>query len=183
MPTSVDFVIPAGGGRVSILGVYTLDVPANAVCDPNDPSSQAGYAAAAWDSPCPAATGDITVHVTLKWSHNRLWADFSPSLRFVPGQAVTISTDIMAPVVRYYADDNDGDGSNGRARKWGILFAGSIDGQPVDDARIDASIRTQVDFRTGRISRRIKHFTGYNITTGAECIVRIEDPYCVESGH
>lgn len=182
MPTSVDFVIPAAGGRVSILDVYTLDVPANAVCDPNDPNTRAGYAAAAWDSPCAAATGDIAVHVTLKWSHNRLWADFSPSLRFVPGQVVTISTGIMAPIVRYYADGNN-DGSNGRSRTWGIAFAGSIDGQPVDDARSDASTRTKIDFSTGRISRRIKHFTGYNITTGGECVVRIEDPYCVEITH
>src|SRR5436309_14699712 len=115
-PTTVDFVIPADGGRVSILGLYALDVPANAVCDLNAQDSQDGYAAGAWDAPCTAATGDVTVHATLKWSHNRLWADFSPSLRFVPGRTVTISTDLMAPVVRYYADGNK-DNSNGRPSK------------------------------------------------------------------
>jgi hypothetical protein len=180
--TTVDFVIPVAGDRISILGMYTLDFPANAVCDPNAQDSRVGYAAAAWDAPCTAATSDITVHATLKWSHNRLWADFSPSLRFVPSKTVTISTYLMSPIVRYYADGNNGDGSAGRSRKWGILFAPSIDGQPVDDSRADASIRTVFDFGTGRASRRIRHFTGYNIATGATCVVSPDDPFCVEMG-
>jgi hypothetical protein len=181
-PTGVDIVIPVEGGRVSVLGIYTLDFPANAVCDPNAQDSQDGYAAAAWDAPCTAATSDITVTATLKWSHNRLWADFSPSLRFVPSKTVTISTYLMSPIVRYYADGNNGDGSNGRSRTWGILFAPSIDGQPVDDSRADASLRTVINFGTGTISRQIKHFTGYNIATGATCVVSPDDPFCVEVG-
>ena len=182
MPTVVTFVIRVAGGRVPIRGLYTLDFPANAVCDPNAQDSKEGYADAAWDASCTPAKGDITVHVTLKWSHNRWWADFSPSLRFVPSQTVTISTELMSPIVRYYADGNNGDGSNGRSRTWGILFAPSIDGQPVDDSRADASLRTVINFGTGTISRRFKHFTGYNIATGATCVVSPDDPFCVEVG-
>src|SRR5512140_2699679 len=56
-PTTTDFVIPASGGHIAILGgTYNLDVPANAVCDPNARDSQAGYSAAAWDAPCTVAT-------------------------------------------------------------------------------------------------------------------------------
>lgn len=179
-PTTVDFVIPAAGGRISILGLYTLDVPANAVCDPNAQDSRAGYAAGAWDAPCTVATADITVHATVQWSHNRLWADFSPSLRFVPNRTVTLSSDVMSPIVRYYRDANGGDGSNGFSRKWGILFAPGIDARPVDDSKADASVRTTVDFGTGRISRRVKHFTGYNIYTGLPCTVSDTDPYCID---
>src|SRR5258708_5407207 len=179
-PTAVDIVIPAAGGRVSILDMYTLDFPANAVCDPSAQDSREGYAAGAWDAPCPVATTDITVHATLKWSHNRLWADFSPSLRFDPSQTVTLSTDVLAPVVRYYADARGGDGSSGRSRKWAILFAPAIGAPPVDDANVDASVRTTIDFGAGRISRRIKHFTGYNVLTAEVCIVQPSDPYCVE---
>jgi hypothetical protein len=182
-PTTVDFVIPAAGGHVSILGMYSLDFPANAVCDPTAQDSRAGYAAAAWDAPCTAATTDITVHATLKWSQQRLWADFSPSLRFDPSRTVTLSSDLLAPIVRYFADANNGDGSGGASRQWGILFAPSIDAPPVDDSRTDASVRTSIDFKTGRVSRRVKHFTGYNLVTGVwGCIVMPSDPNCVEMG-
>ena len=182
IPTSTDFVIPVAGGQIAILdGMYNLDVPANAVCDPNAQDSQDGYAASAWDAPCTPASADITVHATLKWSHNRLWVDFSPALRFVPSQTVTISTDLLSAGVRYYAGQGGSDNSNGRSRKWGIMYAGEIDGKPVDDSRADVSIRTKIDFGTGRISRRVQHFSGYNILTGLECVVTYTDPYCIES--
>jgi hypothetical protein len=186
VPASSDFVIPAGGGQISVAGFYTLDVPANAVCDPNAQDSQDGYAASAWDSSCTPATTDIVVHVTMQWSHNRLWADFSPALRFVPTAAVTLSTDIVSTGVRGYAGrDADGhafDNSNGRSAKWAILYSTAIDAVPIDDARLDSSVRSRIDFESGKISRRIKHFSGYSVTTGLECTVSIDDPYCIEIG-
>lgn len=185
-PSTVDFVIPVAGGHVAILGgVYNLDVSANAVCDPNAQDSRDGYAAAAWDSSCTPATADITVHATLQWSHNRMWVDFSPALRFVPTQTVTVSTDLLSPAVRFYGQDAAGaigDNSNGRSKDWGILYAPVIDGKPIDDSKNDLSVRTTIDFGTGRISRRIKHFSGYNILTSQACIVSPDDPYCVEFG-
>jgi hypothetical protein len=186
VPASSDFVIPAAGGRISIAGFYTLDVPANAVCDPNAQDSQDGYAAGAWDSDCTPATTDITVHVTMQWSHNRLWADFSPALRFVPAAIVTLSTDITSSGVRNYAGyDALGrafDNSNGRSRMWGILYSTQIDGIPSDDSRADPAVTTAVDFSTGKISRRVKHFSGYSILTNMECTVSPDDPYCIEIG-
>jgi hypothetical protein len=184
-PTSTDFVIPVAGGHIAILGgVYDLDVPANAVCDPQAEDSQAGYAAGAWDADCTPATSDITVHATLMWTHNRLWVDFSPAIRFVPSQTVTLSTDLMAGAVRYYAArDAAGyayDNSNGRSRKWGIAYSSEIDGRPIDDSKADASVHTQIDFATGKIGRRVRHFSGYSIMTGLECIVSPDDPYCIE---
>jgi len=184
-PVDVDFVLPAAGGSVTILGMYTLDVPANAVCDPNAGDFQAGYAAGDWDAPCTPATGDVAVRVTLQWSHNRLWADFSPSLRFVPSETVTISTNILASGVRYYGrgvDGSPGDFSAGRSAKWGILFAHAIGANPVSESRADPSVRSVIDFTTGTISRRIKHFTGYSIFTGLECVVSPDDPFCVDDG-
>jgi hypothetical protein len=185
IPTSTDFVIPVAGGQIAILGgIYNLDVPANAVCDPNAQDSQDGYAARQWDAPCTPASSDITVHATLKWSHNRLWVDFSPALRFVPSRTVTISTDLMSAGVRFYAgrDANSRayDNSNGRSRKWGIMYASEIDGKPVDEGKYDPAVRTRIDFETGRISRAVRHFSGYNILTLLECVVSPDDPYCIE---
>src|SRR5947208_1278665 len=91
-PSSLDFVIPAAGGDVVLLGVYKLSFPAHAVCDPNAQDSQSGYAAAAWDAPCTVLTTDQPVHATLKWSNNSLWVDFSPALRFNPAAEVTLAT-------------------------------------------------------------------------------------------
>src|SRR5258708_5140247 len=102
-----------------------------------------------------------------------------PTLSGSPALAA-LATDVLAPVVRYYADARGGDGSSGRSRKWAILSAPAIDAPPVDDANVDASVRTTIDFGAGRISRRIKHFTGYNVLTAEVCIVQPSDPYCVE---
>ncbi len=176
-PVTVDVVLPAVGGSVSVLGLYTLDLPAGAVCDPNAADTQAGYASGAWDSACTAATSDVTVHATVKWSNHRLWVDFS-SVRFVPTKTVTLSTDVLASLVRYYGQN--GLTTYGFAKKMGLLFASSIDGAPANDAKGDLSLMTYINYTTGRISRRVKHFTGYSIVTGLECEVTPDDPYCVE---
>jgi hypothetical protein len=177
---SVDFVIPAAGGQVSILGMYTLSFPANSVCVPDAAETTAGYASQSWDADCPAATQDIAVTAKLKWSSGRLWVDFSPAIRFVPSQTVTIQTDILAPLVRYYGASAL---SNGMARRWGINYTSGIEGPSVDESRTDASLRTVINGSTGRISRRIKHFSGYQIYTGdgwEACIpIGPLDPYCI----
>lgn len=175
-PTSVDFVIPAAGGEVSLLGMYTLSFPANAVCDPNAQDSQDGYASQSWDASCTAATTDIAVHATLKWSRNRLWVDFAPALRFVPSETVTLSTDVLAPLVRYYGP---GAVAYGLTRGWGIGYNSAIEAAVSDDSRFDASVRTAINGSTGRISRRVKHFSGYSLTTGLACDYSLGDPDCV----
>ena len=182
VPTSVDFVIPAAGGDVTLFGVYKLSVPANAVCDPNAQDTQAGYAAAAWDAPCTVTTSDQIVHATVKWSNNALWVDFSPALRFDPNATVTLSTGILAPLVSYY-----GPGSHGMNVPF--RYAYSIDGTSVADAGADATLHGYANLTTGTVSRRVKHFSGYQITGGANagqpCNPEDGNPDCVwvDDGH
>jgi hypothetical protein len=179
VPTSIDLVIPAAGGQVSVLGLYTLTFPANAVCDPDAADSQAGYASQNWDAPCTVATRDVAVRATLKWSYGQLWADFAPALRFVPSKTVTLHTDILAPLVRYYGSRAVG---LGLARQWGIGYMTGIEGQMSDDSKSDASVRTKI-YSSGRIARRIKHFSGYFIVTGPNagrpCEPSPDNPWCV----
>src|SRR4051812_6545663 len=175
-PMTVDFVIPAAGGQVSILDMYTLSFPANAVCDPDAQDSQDGYINKDWNAPCTVATEDVVVHATLKWSYGRLWADFSPALRFVPGQRVMLSTDVLAPLVKYYGADAV---RAGMIRNWGIVHSNAIEGSVTDDSRTDSQVRTRIDAGTGRISRRIKHFSGYMIITGEPCVPDISNPFCI----
>jgi hypothetical protein len=179
IPSSLDFVIPAEGGSVSLLGMYTLSFPANAVCDPNAQDSQDGYAAADWDAPCTVLGSDLAVHATLKWSHERLWIDFSPAIRFSPSTVVTLSTGVMSPIVQYFSD-NGADASDGRSRTWGIAYAPALEATPVVDSWADPTVATHIDFVSGQISRRIKHFSGYSIATGLACTVSPDDPDCVE---
>jgi len=179
VPATIDFVIPADGGTVSILGMYRLKFPANAVCDPNAQDSRDGYATANWDAPCTTLGSDLAVHATLKWSHERLWIDVSPGLRFSPDAVVTISTDIMSPLVEYFSADGQ-DASGGLSNTWGIAYEPAIDAIPLNDSKDDRSVSTKINFTTGRITRRIKHFSGYSVVTGLYGCTVGEDPYCVD---
>jgi hypothetical protein len=173
--TSVDFVIPANGGTINILDAYTLKFPANAVCDPNAADTQAGYANQDWDADCTTAIGNIAVRATLKWSNGVLYADFQPALRFVPSKHVTIETTIMAPVVQYY-------NNAGVSQGWSIGYTTGIEAPAINDALVDPSVRTVITGPTGKISRRIKHFSGYLINTGGgyiPCDPLEGNPLCV----
>jgi hypothetical protein len=171
---TVDFVIPAGGGSVNLLDAYALNFPAGSVCDPNAQDTQTGYANKQWDAPCTVATQDVAVRATLKYSNGKLYADFSPALRFVPGKVVTIGTNVLANVVQSQA-------SAGITEGWAIAYAPGIDASSEYDALNDASLRTVVVGSTGRIWRRIKHFSGYMISTTegwVPCDPNAGDPLC-----
>lgn len=149
-----DLVIPAAGGTLNIADVFTLNFPAGAVCDPNAPETQAGYAAGAWDADCPATTTDTPLRATVKASNGRLYVDFQPSLRFHPSTTVTLSTNVFAPVIQYF-------GEHGLKYGTTIFFTTAIDANGIPDALSDASLQTKINGTSGRIMRRIKHFTGY----------------------
>src|SRR5690348_7306943 len=98
---TVDFVIPASGGTIDLLGAYTLTFPEGAVCDPNSEDTQTGYANKAWDAPCTPATEDVAVQAVLKYSNGKLYADFQRALRFVPDKNVILSTTVMSGQVQW----------------------------------------------------------------------------------
>jgi hypothetical protein len=156
---TVDLTIPVAGGSVSILGVYTLEVPAGAVCDPNAADTQTGYANHDWDASCTPATGDTPIQATVKYSAGKLYVDFAPALRFVPSKTVRLSTDILAPTVAYF-------GQNDLSLGFEFPYASAIDASGVADALTDPSLRTVVVGSTGKVYRRVKHFSGYFIVTG-----------------
>jgi len=172
---TVDFVIPASGGSVDLLGAYTLTFPEGAVCDPDAEDTKVGYANQDWDADCTVATSDIPVRAVLKYSNGKLYADFQRSLRFVPNKVVTISTNVLAGQVEWQNDF-------GATQGWAIQFAPGIEEPGVADALTDPSVRTVVVGSTGKIFRRIKHFTGYVIATTdgyVPCDPNDGDPLCI----
>ena len=172
---TTNLVIPAAGGEINVFGVYTLSFPANAVCDPNAEDTKVGYANEAWDAECTPAAGDVAIRATAKWSNGRLYVDFQPSLRFVPTARVMLSTEIFAPVIKFLDDNNVTSGIP-------IFFSTGIDAAPIADALSDRSVRTEVEGATGKIQRRIKHFTGYVALSNGQfvpCNPEDGDPLCV----
>jgi hypothetical protein len=170
---TTDFDISTGGGEFNLFNAFTLNVPAGAVCDPNAADTQAGYASAAWDSACTPASGSVTVHATAKWANGTLYVDFQPALRFVPTASVTLASDAFASTIQY----NE---SNGSKDGFAIQYSPAIGAQGVPDAVGDPSVRTLVQGNTGRLVRRIKHFSGYQIAgTGEPCDPNAGNPLCV----
>jgi hypothetical protein len=172
---TVDFVIPENGADINLLDAFTLKVPAGAVCDPNAADTQTGYANKEWDAPCTPASGDVAVRATLKWQNGVLYADFQPALRFVPNKTVTISTLVLASQVQSQNSVGDREG-------WTIQYMPEIGAAGISDAESDPSLRTVVAGMSGKIFRRIKHFSGYGLFTSegwVPCDPNLGNPNCV----
>jgi hypothetical protein len=145
---------PRSGGSYDIAGGHQIVFPSYSVCDPETST----YGPTEWDAPCAPATAPITISVR-SWvdadGHPRV--DFQPALRFVPNHNsnrwvilhlhddAAFKLDRSELLTIYYCDD-----------------AGAC----VDDTQGDRTMRTHVARGAGKVWRRIKHFSGYNVTAG-----------------
>lgn len=163
-PSGFDFVITPAGGTVNVGGLFTLNFPANSVCDP----STSGYGPGTWDNACTPASGAIHEHATLSATAGGIRVDFSTPIRFVPSQQVTISTSIFSSLIRSGASSYQANPSS--ISFLNIVYDASLTSPGVYDASGDPSLVTFIDYNTGTISRRIKHFSGYGTL--------VEDGYC-----
>lgn len=115
---------------------------AASICDP----ATSGYGAGLWDTPCQPVNGKITI-TAKSWVNaaGGVSTDFSPELRFVPGQqyGVTVFLHDLAPSTSERIDY-------------------CSDGVCVDDAQVDGALVTNRD-GSGFVYRVIKHFSGYNV--------------------
>lgn len=176
---TASFTLTSDGGRFSICdGLYTIDFPANSVCDPATNS----YGPETWDLPCTTlkAGQSITLNATYGFTSHGLSIDFSPAMRFNPNTEVRISTGVYAPVLTTFASYFAAYPST--LHFLGIYYAPGLDLTGKTDAAFDSSLITHVNLSTGLVWRRIKHFSGYSITTGLPCDPSPDDPDCVDSG-
>ena len=171
-----DFTVSSAGGTFSIAGLYTLNFPANSVCDP----ARSTYGATEWDNACTTLDDGqaIKIHATIALSSSGLAIDFSPALRFSPATQVTISTGIFAPLIKanrdYFAKNPSA------LNPLAMLYAPALGAVGSSDYSRDASLVTHIDLSTGLIWRRVKHFSGYSMTTGEACEPAPDNPDCVE---
>jgi hypothetical protein len=168
------FTVGASGGTRSVAGLFNVNFPAGSICDP-DLSS---YGEGTWDSSCVALARDIQITATVRLTSTGLAVDFAPELRFVPSKVVTVSTDIFAPVIRANRDYFSRNPS--ALRPLAMYYSPFLGGARVPDYIRDPSLVTHIDLQTGRIWRRIKHFSGYSVTTGEPCNPSPDDPDCIE---
>ena len=136
----------------------SLFFPAGSLCALNS-----SYGKNEWDKPCVKATSAVDVNVKV-WlnRYGKARVDFDKHVRFVPtlnpAQFVMLQfTDLQASLNPFisilYCPGQSGDsGSN----------------SCYDESRNDVSLVTVRDPLTGKLTRRIKHFSGYNVAAGEE---------------
>jgi hypothetical protein len=173
------FTVTDDGGKFTIGdGLYTVVFPANSVCDP----ATSSYGAGTWDLPCTTLHDgqSITVTATYGFTKNGLSVDFSPALRFNQKTEVRISTSVYAPILTRFSDYFASNPSS--LHFLGIYYAPDLTSDGKTDAAFDTSLLTHVNLTTGVVWRRVKHFSGYSVTTGLPCDPSPDNPDCVDGG-
>ena len=132
----------------SLPGGHRISFPARSICD----VAGSSYGPTQWDQPCRTQSGSVTI-TARTWTdasgHARV--DFSPRMRFNPaGKPVELK---MKDSFTASAD-------------LGILYCADDAAQCVDESLTDPSLVTYSESGGNAYSRRIKHFSGYNIAAG-----------------
>lgn len=162
--TVYTFTIDPNVAQNVTLGEHEVFVPARAICDP----STSSYGAGEWDKPCTLATTPITFRAITGERHGHAAIDFEPDVRFAPSSdtdrtqwviltlrdAKKLKLDTEYSILWWdaEAESNSGEGSDKGA--W------------VDESLTDPTLRAWTDRRGNKVSRRLKHFSGYNVTSG-----------------
>jgi hypothetical protein len=132
----------------------SLTFPAHSLCDVNKSS----YGAGLWDTPCMGATVPVTIGVKA-WldSQGHVRVDFDKHVRFVP------SNNPAQWVILTFADLQAS-----LDPMFNVNYCQSINGGCINEALTDPTLATMHNPLTGKITRRIKHFSGYNVAVGRD---------------
>ena len=130
---------------------HRLYIPANSVCAPG----VSGYGPSTWTLPCQTATAPIVFTITSTTDLNgRQRIDVFPDVRFSPSKTVWVefanaaAANALSQLIKYCP-------------------TGSL--ACIDESKSDPSLRTYTSPSTGKVYRRIKHFSGYHIIYGFNC--------------
>lgn len=173
----VDSTIPGGGATAALTASDTLHFtfvidpsrtvsyplgagnsivfPAGSLCDPDHST----YGAGEWDNACPVATSPVTIE-TKAWLDAQGYAhvDFSRHVRFVP--TANPAGWIMLSLDAYGADVN----------LWTKMVYCQTEqlSSCSDESIADPTLATLTNPVTGQLTRRVKHFSGYSLTSGRD---------------
>jgi hypothetical protein len=149
--SSADFTVTSSGGFFR-MGKHGIVLPRNAICDP----ATSGYGREFWDADCQVLRKPIRIHAELRQQDGREWVDFSPELRFKPSRRPFEWVWIYMRTDAAVLPD----------RSLEILWSPAIGVPGIDESVDDPTLRTFVSPWSGYAYRRIKHFSGYNVTSG-----------------
>jgi hypothetical protein len=150
-----DFTIDPTQANTIKAGDHVVQFPANAICDP----ATSGYGEDLWDAPCTPLQQPITLHVSWNSKYGHAFIDFQPALRFVP------TSDESQYVTLTMKDYYDLDPSY----HYPIFWQRPSDGMWVDESLNDPSMWATNDVSGNRVTRRLKHFSGYLLGAGEVC--------------
>lgn len=153
---------------------HAVYFPQSSVCDP----AKSTYGTDTWDDKCPMLIFPLVEHVTA-WvdAAGHPYEDFAPSIRFMPttnpAKYVILSLTDPGASVDPTLD---------------ILWCPTTNTACIDEAQSDPTEATQRDPVTGKVWRRIKHFSGYNVAAGdwaesALSMRRARSGFMLASGH
>ena len=150
---SAEFTVTPTGG-VFQLGPHAIYFPENSICDP----ARSTYGVGEWDKPCVALRDPIRIRAEVRKIDGREWVDFSPSLRFVPRRDASrwVWIWMRTPAAR----------EPDAKQLLEILWSPALGVAGIDESLDDQSLRTYVNPASGFAYRRIKHFSGYQISIG-----------------
>jgi hypothetical protein len=144
------FNVTPAGGLFNIVGrKFRIDFPVNAICD----IQTSTYGPQAWDEACVPETE--TVQITTKiWldADDHPHIDFQPAMRFSPALVNGVTLYLRDRNAQYRDDLT-------------ILYCVTTNGC-YDESLTDPSLATRVDADNVMVYRRIKHFSGSNVTAG-----------------
>lgn len=159
---TISFRISQFGG-VAKIGEFYLVYPARSVCDPG----RSGYGPGEWDNDCATLNRSVQIRAKFWVEDGRTHADFEPDIRFAPDKKVYLTA--FVPEIRGQ------DISDALKAQYGIFYS-TRQGNTryfIDEATVDPSLATVFGERngvaTGRLTRRVKHFSGYYVRSGRVC--------------
>jgi hypothetical protein len=131
----------------------SLYFPAGSLCATNS-----SYGQGQWDKPCSKAYSPVTVNVKA-WlnASGKPRVDFDKHIRFAP------TNDPSKYVVIQFADLQAS-----LDPFFNILYCPQVNSECINEAKTDLSLVTVRNPITGKVTRRIKHFSGYNVAAGEE---------------
>jgi hypothetical protein len=158
-----DFVVDPTQATQIKLGDHVVSFPAYSICDP----ATSGYGPDLWDAPCTPLQTPITIHANWKSKLGHAFVQFSPDLRFVPtsdpSQYVRITMKDYVPL--------------DSAARYPIYWLRPSDSTWVDESMVDSTELSVMDLNGNKVSRRVKHFSGYLVGATEVCDAW-SDPSC-----
>ena len=164
------FVVDPTVTQTYKFGNHSVRFPAYSICDP----ATSGYGESLWDTSCTPLAAPITITATWSNRHGHAYVDFQPALRFVPAAAGDTANYVLLTLNE---NNNSVVSTSGG---YTILWQRPSDGMWVDEGAFDASEQALIDQNGNNVSRRIKHFSGYNVSASLDTCDPTLD-YCVSS--